>query len=406
MEVYVKSKKFTLTALCLSVLLVSAPLITSSSAATKAVAKAGGVCQKAGSAATIAKVAYVCTKDAKTKKLTWVSKAGPAAYKILRSTPAGSISDKWVKWDSKACKFVDTNQHPATYVAELRAAPGLKIAYGSQSETIPQPRVASDSVKAAAKTASITLIVGDYNAPSTTDPLVQGQTMALQKPAGLISYMVFESLIKPINDNFAKICAPVLQITVPDALNGPVFGLNNIDDGNLMGGILANWAKKKGWKGDKAYIVESFNASYGQGVTDRLDRCAATALGGAPGATVERFDVGTQTNDGQVAMTNWLTAHPNIHQILVCAQADAYAIAMAQAFESAGRISDGAVVGTGGVQITAELLKLNSALVGTVDQAYSTYGNYVIPMIQDILAGKPVPFETHQKLTTITRAIP
>gem|GEM_PF-6644914 len=38
----------------------------------KVAVKAGGACTKVGAKATISKVAYVCTKNTKTKKLTWV----------------------------------------------------------------------------------------------------------------------------------------------------------------------------------------------------------------------------------------------------------------------------------------------------------------------------------------------
>ncbi len=41
----------------------------------KVAVKAGGACTKVGAKATIGKVAYVCTKNTKTKKLTWVKKA-------------------------------------------------------------------------------------------------------------------------------------------------------------------------------------------------------------------------------------------------------------------------------------------------------------------------------------------
>jgi hypothetical protein len=48
-------------------------------------------------------------------------------------------------------------------------------------------------------------------------------------------------------------------------------------------------------------------------------------------------------------------------------------------------------------------LKTNSAIVGTVNQHYADYGYYVIPIMQDILAGKPVPAVTHQVLTLLVR---
>jgi ABC-type sugar transport system substrate-binding protein len=222
----------------------------------------------------------------------------------------GQISKDWVRWDTKSCSYVTATKHPATYWAVLRAAPGLKLAWGSQSETFETSIAASLSVKAAAKKAGINLIFGNYNYPSTSDPLTQAKTMAVQQPQGIISYLVLASLLQPVTAEFQKICAPTLQITVP-YLNGPVFGLDNVDDGHKIGDILAKWAKKKGWTGSATNIVIDNQVAVGGDVVNRMNACRDSALAGAPGAQVSNLDVGTDPTNAQTAMTNWLTAHPD-----------------------------------------------------------------------------------------------
>lgn len=68
-------------------IVLSAGLATSSASAAKPhiAVKAGGACTKVGTVAKIRTVSYVCTKNASTKKLTWVKKV--AVKKVAALSP-------------------------------------------------------------------------------------------------------------------------------------------------------------------------------------------------------------------------------------------------------------------------------------------------------------------------------
>ena len=185
---------------------------------------------------------------------------------------------------------------------------------------------------------------------------------------------------------------------VTSGKNVPRFGLSNQDAGTLMGQFLSDWAAREKWAAADTSIVVSRNPVYGADVTDRMTKCADAAASKLSGVKVDYLDVGADAQTAQIARTNWLTAHPNNHKILACGFADNFAQGFANAFESARRVNDGVVVGTGGSEQARQMIKAGTAFRGTVNQRYNTYGLYLIPLAQDILAGKPVPAVIHQKL--------
>ncbi len=319
---------------------------------------------------------------------------------ILDSITPGSISDEWVIFDEETCGFVETSDHPTEWVAELRSTPGLKIAFGAQGATVAQQILTNDGVRDVASAAGIELVFGDYNYPSTTDPIDESKAMALQKPAGIISYLVLSTLLEPVNAAYEEICAPIVQITVPYK-NSPTFGLSNQDDGRLMGTFLGEAASERGWSGSDTTILVNRNDAFGLDVTDRMTQCAAAALEALPGADVQYLDVGSDTQAVQVATIDWLTAHPDADQVAGCGFADTFALGMANAFDSTGRSDEAIIVGTGGSEDALAAIRAGSPFAGTVNQHYEDYGRYTIPLIQDILDGKPVPAKIHQQLHMI-----
>lgn len=322
---------------------------------------------------------------------------------VVKTVQPGSISTNWVQWDKKSCQYVAVTSHPDTWTATLRKpAQSLKIALGEQGESIGQQTDFNNSVKTAAAAAGIQLVVGNYNNPSTTDPVTQNQAMALQNPQGLISYLTLVNVLPAASAPFEKNCIPIVQVTVPYK-NVPVFGLSNQDDGKLMGSYLGDFAVKHNWTSGVDILV-SQNPAFGADVTDRMTQCMNAAKAKVTNAAVSYLDVGAGTDTTQTATTNWLTAHPNSHHVLACGFADAFAIGMNNAFKAANRVADGAVVGTGGAQNARDLIKAGTSFVATVNQHYDQYGDYLIPLVEDILDGKPVPAASHQKLEIIDQS--
>ena len=90
--------------------------ISASAATPKVAVKAGGACSKVGSLTTIKHVKYVCTRNSRTHKLTWVKKAAPK--KVVLSAECLSMQKANVKmqsdYDSALAQVTDTQAKIAT----------------------------------------------------------------------------------------------------------------------------------------------------------------------------------------------------------------------------------------------------------------------------------------------------
>lgn len=80
----------------------------------KVVAKAGGSCTKVGAGVTIKKVAYVCTKNTKTKKLTWVKKV----VKKVVAKKASALSPECVDMKSSYVKMKSSYDSALAQIAD------------------------------------------------------------------------------------------------------------------------------------------------------------------------------------------------------------------------------------------------------------------------------------------------
>ena len=82
-------------------------------------------------------------------------------------------------------------------------------------------------------------------------------------------------------------------------------------------------------------------------------------------------------------MADWLTANPMDRRVLACTEADTAAFGIANAAGSRGRN-----VGVGGVGGSKNP---GGKFVGTVDFGFKNYGSILVPLAQNLAAGRPVP---------------
>ena len=139
--------------------------------------------------------------------------------------------------------------------------------------------------------------------------------------------------------------------------------------------------------GDREHHVDE----RAQGATEGLKRQLATLR-------ISSLD--TQGNPAQVGplLAKLLAGHPST-RVLVAAMDDASALAAKSAFESAGRLSDGAIVGQGvdrsvhgGLNERKEIDPSNrgSIVIGSVAFYVDRYGYEVLPIAMRMLRGEAV----------------
>jgi ribose transport system substrate-binding protein len=236
------------------------------------------------------------------------------------------------------------------------------------------------------------------------------------KPEKAISCAEQQALKKPdfaIESNFqsgaatnvmkiwdqAKIPAVNIDVWHP---NGIFFGANNYESG-LIGGRAAGEFAKRTWGCKDVWTLYGESPGEGKvanergtGFVDGVQEVCGTLSGDNQARIL--LDAGS-TDQGITKTTDWLTGHPQAKHILATSIDDARAFGMAKAFKQNQR--DGYGVGIGCDTISVAALKQGPAsathMLGCVAYFPERYPEYLVSIMLDVLAGKPVPQEVHIK---------
>jgi len=333
------------------------------------------------------------------------SGASPVA---IATAPANGNSDAWLLWDKASCSFKPTDTHPARYAAVMqKQTSALTVGFGAQ-DTVNEVNITMNrSMKDSAAKAGVDLALADYKFPSTTDPITAAKSLIVRTPAVSVSNNQLDNLLASVNSLYKAACIPVVQV-VTAAPGTVLFGPSNSGMGQLEGQRLVDVAKKRGWSAPGTTLITTFYSPAGPEVAKRASVCADAVKKAFPGIkSVESSTKSTTSLDLQNNFTDVLTANPDAKNILNCTVADLWALANANALKIAGRQGTAAVTGVnGGKAVTDAIAAGNTALVGTVDLGAASWGDYWIPLAQDISAGKPVPAEVYAPIAMLPAETP
>lgn len=331
-----------------------------------------------------------------------------AANPTLTQDPGNpSQARHWVTYDAGAGAYrvdpsasADTTSWSAANAA--KAADGTLICFTAESEEFDWDVVlVNPSMRRAAEAAGVELLLLNNQYPSTTKP-IENADICVQRGADLVvSFNVFSEIAPAIMTKYNEAKIPVIAMDV--AHPGSVFyGADNCKTGALAAQFALEWAKDKNWPLDQLQVVAGVDPAVGG-----APNCRNTGFVDAIKAAVPQlpasnyYDVDMRTGElGPVAgaiaaTTDWLTAHPDAKYIIATSINDDRAYGIAQAMKQAGRgdaAVDGIVVGKNAEKAALDAVRAgDTPLVGTVSFFGNKYGDDVIPLALDILAGKPVP---------------
>ena len=327
------------------------------------------------------------------------------APQAISTVQPGSTSDTWVVWDKLTCSYKPAATHPAKWVAVLRQPlRPMRLGFGEQGEGQVLLDAFNTGMKAVTQKVGVALLIGNYALPSTTEPVTQAQAIELRGPSVVVSFNVLTAVMQAVNGIYARGCTPVIQVTAP-APNTVLFGASNGDVGKAQGDYLAAYVKQRGWAANTVTVLGLQDPGLGESIGLRITGCQQAVQAALPGVRIDNLpNVAPSTADAQTKTTDWLTAHPNEHHVLVCTIADIFAIGAANAFRGANRTDDGVVMGAGGGEDATSTIKAGGAMVGTVDFGWGEYANYLVPLAMDIFEDKPVPTEVHQQLRVLDKS--
>ena len=199
----------------------------------------------------------------------------------------------------------------------------------------------------------------------------------------------------------AKIPAASIDVSHPNAV---FFGASNYASG-VVGGKAAGEYAKATWDCKDVWVFMGENLEEGEAADLRLVGFAdgvQEVCGALPADRIQRMRLSAGTADQAITVTtDWLTAHPEAKHILSGTIDDERANGMAKAFVATKR--DGMVVGQGCDSVGIAVVKMAPAsenrFLGCAAYYPEKYGDYLVSIALDVMAGKAVPQEIHMEHT-------
>jgi len=296
---------------------------------------------------------------------------------------------------------------PAAYKATIRPAKERwKIGYGDGYGGVPFTASVTKGINEVAAQMGVEVVYCDHAAD-------QEKTMACADNFinmgvdGVIFANWVAGMAETLTAKYKAAGIPMVAYDGPQP--GAVsFGANNYQAGFLAGEYLGKYAKSRGWAPKEVYLVAATIPAQAV-IVQRVKGCVdgVKSVFALPDANVAEIG-GEQTGQSLNDMTDWLTAHPGAKYVLGFGHSDQPGIEIASALETAGLLETSAVAGQGAsdealVDLRGRADKA-SPFKATVSYFPEHYGQYLVPVIVDLIEGNPVPGEVTLEHAVIDRS--
>jgi ribose transport system substrate-binding protein len=272
-----------------------------------------------------------------------------------------------------------------------RTAATIKIGFINLSGQIPYSNFVLHSFQSAAKRYHVQLVSCDSRL-SVEKAITCAQLLKSQKVQGIANFQGNQAASPRICAAGPKV--PVVAVDIPQKpCQNVYFGANNYQTG-YMGGLALGAYAKTHWNCQVDTVV-NFNTPINALVLVRENAETAGVKAKCPNVKVIKVAPASYTTDATIApFTDTLTRLPGQHHILVLGVNDDVAIGAIKAAQSANRLGDIYVVGQGGDPTAWPYLCGKTPFknwVGEVGYFPQRYGDYVIPLLLNLIKGKKEP---------------
>lgn len=285
------------------------------------------------------------------------------------------------------------DQTTRTYNPDVTRRHKYRIGFANLSESTPFSRDVRRSLeKAAQKSQQVDLVVAD----NQLDPQVALQVaeeLIVQDIDLVIEYQIDEMTGNLIAQKFHEANIPIIAVDIP-MVGGVYFGVNNYVAGK-MAGIELGQAIQKRWQGhvDHLIVVEqqragSLPAMRMQGQMDGV----LEQIESIPPEKILHTDSDNTVEGNYELLKRIFRNLPDAARIAVICFNDDAAVGTLHAAQDTGHADNLLLVGQGADRrLRAEMRMPTMPIVGTTAYRPEEYGEHLIRLALDILAGKQVP---------------
>lgn len=327
---------------------------------------------------------------------------------VLNTAPVGATVGPWYRWNRDACEFEETDDHPEEYAAEIRDVVGGddRIGYMHYGNTDPFGVSNSESVEEMAELAGMSLDVYNLRFPSRTEPLTAARNAVTQQNVGVLQANLDPSILPSFYDVLeADGCIPSIQLYIP--VDGhPAMGNHWPDVGTMIGDHIATEAQERGWAPEDTALVQCIAEDNGPTVNVMFESSReALAEGGFELPADNVFELVCKENEVQAAFNrvrDWFTANSGFEHVAFTAIDSLRMQPMLRAIQEEGRPNEDTITAAGADDESSRA----SVRAGDQDMSVAffgeRFGEWLIPMMQDMLAGNPVPAFVGTELVPLT----
>ncbi len=298
------------------------------------------------------------------------------------------------------------SQSPEGLYRQVSRPRKMRFGFGGQSAEMPFSVEVTESLKHAAATVGVDLVILDnsYDGPTA---IRNAETFIEAHVDLIIEFQVEQDVAPIIADKIAAAGIPLIAIDIPHP-HATYFGVDNYRVGVEAGEALARHALHT-WTGKIDWVLGLDLPEAGQLVQSRITgafegiRASFPAL---PDECFVRMNGRGLRDRSRKLVSEFLQRHPRHKHILIAASTDTSALGALDAVRELKRERHVAIVGQDCItEAASELRKANSPLIGSISHEAQTYGQSIINLGLTLLRGQkvaPYNYVSHKLVTRDT----
>jgi ribose transport system substrate-binding protein len=296
------------------------------------------------------------------------------------------------------------SQSPDGLYRQVMRQKKLRFGFGGQSADMPFSVEVTESLKNAAASVGVDLLILD-NCYDAATALKNAEEFVRSKVDLVIEFQVEQEVAPMIGDKISGANIPLIAIDIPHP-HATYFGVDNyrvgIEAGETLGAhAAANWEGKVDW------VIGLDLPEAGQLVQSRITGAFEGVRAGHPGLPVETFvriDGRGMRDRSKKLISDFLQRHPKDKHILIAAATDSSALGAVDAVREQRRERHVAIVGQDCIaEAIEEMRREKSPLIGSVSHQANAYGPSLIHLGLSLLKGQTVPPYNYVDHKMVTR---
>lgn len=283
----------------------------------------------------------------------------------------------------------------------------IRFGFGSESAELQFSEVVTNSLRAAAASAGVELLVLDNRYDAAT-ALKNVDEFLSRRVDLMIEFQINERIAPTIADKIHEAGVPLIAVDIPHP-HATFFGVDNYRVGYEAGNYLAEYAKRH-WKAQVSWVLglglEEAGALVQSRITGAFDAVRAV-LPSIPEERIRRLEGRGLREISRKVVTEFLRKHSKDCGILVAAATDTSALGALEAVRNEKRTADVAIVGQDYIPEAAEALKEAGPFIASVSHEAHTYGPRLIQLGLSLLNGEtvaPYNYVEHRLVTAAPAA--